>query len=1519
MKHLKRYQTGGPIQEPTGGECPQSTTNPQMNATNESVAIQDADIAYNPSGGETGNPCAGCAVFDVSTRIQGCMQEGGETKGYCWINQFECESAGTCNKFEAGGPIVDDEISYDMQGRYNNEPPPPQQQEQQMAPPGMAPPGIEAPQMGPQMGAPAYAFGGEVLKHGGEPCHGWGKVRGRKYLPRAEYGRFTTPNVDYGRNNLAPDYSTAPWLNTNPYLAGFGQMAKSLYRGGKNLKNIWGKQKPITANYPMSQLTQEAKADYDSKLDVLNNYVNYGTVASSGKCFASNGSPTTCPPGVAAGTTLNSAGTATDMTPEIQTNLQGFARRYGGPLPEAGFGDEIVPDPYTQIIVKNKRGSHADILKQFPGATRNTGTNIQRGVSGNIKTNSGGSRYRGSRVPTTTTYNIPNTITGGRPSFGADNWTPTYYPADIGKYKTGKYGGSLLKAKAGVEPSFYEHATNPKTWENLAIPFKNYKNAVSSIIPQSVKDLYNYSTDPVNLKRAAIPFRDYGRFITGQDEVGEDVNEDTLEYYQYPKNQWGEGGSLPKAQTGFSDWWRERMDNLKDPNLTISGYQKPDRIRQSEISQDEYDTMFNETYTGDDTIEDIGEYKTMYDANIEPRELSPAYDTEYIPGSEDWNQEPGQNRELTPDDPEWDGLFGNSRKKQNNKGKVWDTVGTVAETAVGLAKGANIIGDELEASRQRTHNFNQRMGDYAFEEMPGSQPYQPLGPDTNTGIYGPNRKVISHWGKYGTELPKAQTIGEFEAVLPSPRSLYTNPEAVANDSSTINLPTNFSKFHPVPLPTMGEHGTRPVGIAGEKSLLGVNTFYDEPVSSIKPMNSLVDKLGLTKPGFFGYGNPFWFGEHGMMGGKPLPRDWEGYNVPKLNVETQEWEDQPHYTTFLQELQRTGTEPTGTLTSAGGPGLGLREYFPYSDPIGLGLETDVDPTGPGMGILLNNYRLRQFGNYLADRIGDNSVGNWFQDWNLPPGFTYAGVEMAGNLPMPFIGATVSTHDIPKLQKWAEHPDNQTILDIADYSKHGVGPGLYAWNKGPTIGGRFQLTNPFNPMAKPLWQSPDFFGGRRIHNPISGTGEGIGGRMGIRGGNIIPSVDLGPKSKYINPVNLFTKTKGPLELGFRGGFANIKEEVIAEAQELRKTGKLVDEGKDVIKYSKANKLLSQGDAMKKVYNVKTGAVPTGKLLTKIGVPSAMDKMGEALYGTKGPGAYQKSGNTVPNMIRKSKIPYGKIINNPWVWKNLARGMMIPDALNFASGLTHRPGQPVREFWSPGTNFGLDDPEMQKSSEYGMFPTIQNWWDHRDPVHSLSSTDQTEEDRFKVQENKIYKEEFKKKHGSRPTPPTPVEDKPVFKAAGKQVWYDKDGKIHKVPEGAKIEYPSGLHNYQEPEMNWLQSMLPSHLQPQTIHERAPYAWDASYKDPKTGKYVDLWSYDMPLRKSAEKKAPEAEQKRVEKEKEAWWDWYNSGEQKLKRAMHHSQNISGSPKFKEGGVVNVDEDLLSELIAAGADIEIM
>lgn len=1278
MKHLKRYQTGGPIQEPTGGECPQSTTNPQMNATNESVAIQDADIAYNPSGGETGNPCAGCAVFDVSTRIQGCMQEGGETKGYCWINQFECESAGTCNKFEAGGPIVDDEISYDMQGRYNNEPPPPQQQEQQMAPPG-----IEAPQMGPQMGAPAYAFGGEVLKHGGEPCHGWGKVRGRKYLPRAEYGRFTTPNVDYGRNNLAPDYSTAPWLNTNPYLAGFGQMAKSLYRGGKNLKNIWGKQKPITANYPMSQLTQEAKADYDSKPDVLNNYVNYGAVASSGTCFASNGSPTTCPPGVAAGTTLNSAGTATDMTPEIQTNLQGFGRRYGG--------------------------------------------------------------------------------------------------------------------------------------------------------------------------------------------------------------------SLPKAQTGFSDWWRERMDNLKDPNLTISGYQKPDRIRQSKISQDEYDTMIpsednspqegeawfdfatrtggnplmpndpkrNEIFNGTDWVAPQAT-QTMYDANIEPRELSPAYDTEYIPGSEDWNQEPGQNRELTPDDPEWDGLFGNSRKKQNNKGKVWDTVGTVAETAVGLAKGANIIGDELEASRQRTHNFNQRMGDYAFEEKPGSQPYQPLGPDTNTGIYGPNRKVISHWGKYGTELPKAQTIGEFQNRIPLP-------------SKDINK------------------------------------------GSIKPMNSLVDKLGLTKPGFFGYGNPFWFGEHGMMGGKPLPSDWEGYNVPKLNIETQEWENQPYHTTFLQELQRTGVEPTGTLTSAGGPGVGFREYFPYSDPIGLGLETDVDPTGPGAGILLNNYRLRQFGNYLADKIGDNSVGNWFQDWQLPPGFTYAGVEMAGNLPMPFGGITVSMHDVDKLQKWAEHPDNQTILDIADYSKHGIGPGLYAWNKGPTIGGRFQLTNPFNPMAKPLLQSPDFFGGRRIHNPISGTGEGIGGRMGIRGGNIVPSIDLGPKSKYINPVNLFTKTKGPLELGFRGGFANIKEEVIAEAQELRKTGKLVDEGKDVIKYSKANKLLSQGDAMKKVYNAKTGAVPTGKLLTKTGVPSALDKMGEALYGTKGPGAYQKSGNTLANMMRNSKIPYGKIINNPWLWKNLARGMMIPDALNFASGLTHRPGQPVREWWSPGTNFGLDDSEMQKSSEYGMFPTIQNWLDHRDPVHPLVSTDQTEEDRFKAQENKIYKEEFKKKHGSRPTPPTPVEDKPVFKAAEKQVWYDKDGKIHKVPEGSKIEYPSGLHNYQEPEMNWLQSMLPSHLQPQTIHERAPYAWDASYKDPKTGKYVDLWSYDMPLRKSAEKKAPEAEQKRVEKEKEAWWDWYNSGEQKLKRAMHHSQNISGSPKFKEGGVVNVDEDLLSELIAAGADIEIM
>jgi len=149
MRLLKKnkFQEGGVVST----ECPESTLNPQLDVSNREQATANPDIGYNPTGGTQENACGNCALFDVSQRMQQCMQEGGETAGYCWTNQFKCEASAICNKWEQGGPITDDQMSYEMGSRYQEEP--------------QAEPSVEEPQViepvTPEL--QTYRMGGAVL------------------------------------------------------------------------------------------------------------------------------------------------------------------------------------------------------------------------------------------------------------------------------------------------------------------------------------------------------------------------------------------------------------------------------------------------------------------------------------------------------------------------------------------------------------------------------------------------------------------------------------------------------------------------------------------------------------------------------------------------------------------------------------------------------------------------------------------------------------------------------------------------------------------------------------------------------------------------------------------------------------------------------------------------------------------------------------------------------------------------------------------------------------------------------------------------------------------------------------------------------------------------------------------------------------------------------------------------------------------------------------------------------------
>jgi len=147
-------------------ECPAPTQDVSLNTANRDRAIQADFIKYGPLNVEEPGDywekiakkwdtdvkaafksrCANCVAFDISKRMLECIpgsvsepvEEPGAQKeidkafkgkpevgelvkkgvlGYCWMHHFKCHSARACNTWAAGGPINEDEASYDWQKR----------------------------------------------------------------------------------------------------------------------------------------------------------------------------------------------------------------------------------------------------------------------------------------------------------------------------------------------------------------------------------------------------------------------------------------------------------------------------------------------------------------------------------------------------------------------------------------------------------------------------------------------------------------------------------------------------------------------------------------------------------------------------------------------------------------------------------------------------------------------------------------------------------------------------------------------------------------------------------------------------------------------------------------------------------------------------------------------------------------------------------------------------------------------------------------------------------------------------------------------------------------------------------------------------------------------------------------------------------------------------------------------------------------------------------------------------------
>ena len=120
----------------SGGKCPPATQDLKLNTKNRNSSIKAEHIQYGPlnlsdeayweRAAEHWNTtpdvakkskCGNCVAFDISPRMKSCIGEDEEdTKtGYCWMHKINCLKENWCNTWVAGGPIEEDEESYEKQ------------------------------------------------------------------------------------------------------------------------------------------------------------------------------------------------------------------------------------------------------------------------------------------------------------------------------------------------------------------------------------------------------------------------------------------------------------------------------------------------------------------------------------------------------------------------------------------------------------------------------------------------------------------------------------------------------------------------------------------------------------------------------------------------------------------------------------------------------------------------------------------------------------------------------------------------------------------------------------------------------------------------------------------------------------------------------------------------------------------------------------------------------------------------------------------------------------------------------------------------------------------------------------------------------------------------------------------------------------------------------------------------------------------------------------------------------------
>ena len=100
-----------------GKACPIATQDPEVNEINKEKAVEEANYrGPSEAAFRLSEVCGNCEYFNQTSHMMDCIDTDEDSEvGYCQLLKFVCRAENTCDSWEGGGPIKDDDVMYNKQ------------------------------------------------------------------------------------------------------------------------------------------------------------------------------------------------------------------------------------------------------------------------------------------------------------------------------------------------------------------------------------------------------------------------------------------------------------------------------------------------------------------------------------------------------------------------------------------------------------------------------------------------------------------------------------------------------------------------------------------------------------------------------------------------------------------------------------------------------------------------------------------------------------------------------------------------------------------------------------------------------------------------------------------------------------------------------------------------------------------------------------------------------------------------------------------------------------------------------------------------------------------------------------------------------------------------------------------------------------------------------------------------------------------------------------------------------------